>query len=99
MTDTTITTTPAVVTATAEERQQALNAYVTNLAAQGWRVVSQSATNAQLVKGKPTNHVLHLILSIITLGVWLIVWALVAILSGQKEKLVTVDPYGVVHVS
>lgn len=94
MTDTTITTTPAVVTATAEERQQALNAYVTNLAAQGWRVVSQSATNAQLVKGKPTNHVLHLILTIVTLGLWAVVWILTAIFAGEKTRFVTVDDHG-----
>lgn len=93
MSDTTIAT-PAVVTATAEERQQALNAYVTNLAGQGWRVVSQSATNAQLVKGKPTNHVLHLILTIVTLGLWAVVWILTAIFAGEKTRFVTVDEQG-----
>ena len=33
-----------------------------------WRVESQTDYNAILVKGKPVNHVLHLILSIVTFG-------------------------------
>lgn len=32
---------------------------------------------------KKTNHILHLLLSIVTLGVWLLVWALLPILTYE----------------
>jgi hypothetical protein len=60
----------------------------------GWRVASQSPTQATLVKGKPTNHILHLILSIITLGLWIPVWILVVVLGGEKHEVITVQPDG-----
>lgn len=85
--------------ATTEERTAALDKYVLSAGHSGWRVQSQTSTTAQLLKGKPTNHILHLILSIITLGVWLIVWVLVVIFAGQKQRVVTVDEYGRVHTS
>lgn len=65
----------------------------------GWRVTSQSATQATLVKGKPTNHILHLILTIITLGLWAIVWICVAIFGGEKHEVITVQPDGQVLFS
>ena len=92
-------TTTASEKATAEERTAALERYVLNAGRHGWRVQSQTATQAQLLKGKPTNHILHLILSIITLGLWLIVWVLMVIFAGEKQRLVTVDEYGRVHES
>lgn len=91
------TTTPE--RATADERSAALERYVLDAGRHGWRVQSQTPTTAQLLKGKPTNHVLHLILSIITLGLWLVVWILVVIFAGQKQRVVTVDNYGNVHTS
>ena len=47
-----------------------------------------------MVRGHRPNHVLHLILTLITLGVWAIVWILVAILGGEKRKVISVDEYG-----
>ena len=86
-------------TVSQEDRTAALERYVAQAGRQGWRVQSMSANQAQLLKGKPTNHILHLILSIITLGLWLIVWLGVVIFAGQKERLVTVDQLGNVHAS
>lgn len=60
----------------------------------GWRVISQTPTQAQLVKGKPTSHVLHLILTIFTAGLWALVWIGLAIFAGEKQKFVSVDEYG-----
>lgn len=60
----------------------------------GWHVESQSDTQATLVKGKPTNHVLHVILCIITLGLWIPVWVAVVIFAGEKHELLTVQPGG-----
>ena len=33
-----------------------------------------------------TNHVLHLILSVLTLGFWIFVWILVAMSNGIERK-------------
>ncbi len=39
---------------------------------------------------KKTNHVLHVILSVLTLGLWIPVWIGVAIVNSmRKEKSVT----------
>lgn len=55
----------------------------------GWRVESRSPTQAVVVKGRRTNHLLHLILTLVTLGVWAIVWILIAIFGGEKRKVLT----------
>jgi hypothetical protein len=36
------------------------------------------------IQSKP-NHVLHLLLTIFTLGVWLIIWILVGLLQGKPQ--------------
>ncbi len=36
-----------------------------------------------MVRRKGTNHILHLLLSIITFGFWIIVWILVALKIGS----------------
>jgi len=56
-------------------------------------VESQTDTNAIIRCGKSTNHVLHLLLSIFTLGIWLCIWLIVSILS-RKTKSLSVDEYG-----
>ena len=35
---------------------------------------------------KNTNHILHLILSLLTMGLWLIVWLIVAISNNSHNK-------------
>lgn len=56
----------------------------------GWRVESRTDHQAVLVIGHRPNHILHLILTIITFGIWAIVWILVAVLGGEKRKTITV---------
>ena len=38
-----------------------------------------------LNKKKKTNHILHLLLSIITAGIWIIIWILVAISNSSEN--------------
>ena len=38
-----------------------------------------------LSKKKKTNHLLHLILSILTAGIWLIIWILVVASNGSEN--------------
>lgn len=60
----------------------------------GSRIESQSDFQAVLVQGHRPNHVLHLLLTVFTLGLWLIVWIIVAGAGGEKRALLTVDEYG-----
>ncbi len=78
-----------------EERRAALAQriqYLVNV--EGARVESQSDFQAVVVKGKPVNHILHLILTIVTFGLWAIVWLGVAIFGGESRHMVSVDEYG-----
>lgn len=65
-------------------------AEVDKLLRDGWRIESQTPTQVVLVKGEPFNHVLHLLLSIFTAGLWLPVWFLKAISprSGMHRRVV-----------
>lgn len=75
---------------TAEDRQYALAARVAHWVKWGYRPESQTPEQAVLVTGRRPNHILHVILSVITLGLWLVVWFLVACFSGEKRKTVSV---------
>ncbi len=65
-----------------------------NQVGQGARVESQSDYQAFLIKGKRPNHILHLILSLVTVGLWVPVWILVAIIGGEKRQSASVDEWG-----
>jgi uncharacterized membrane protein len=39
----------------------------------------------QLKSKHDTNHILHLVLSVITFGWWIIVWVLIAIINRSKR--------------
>jgi len=80
------------------ERRALLGRTIANHAGQGYRVESQSDYQAFLVKGHRPNHLLHAIISILTL-VWFIGWIVVAIQGGEERKMVEVDPYGNVIVA
>ena len=41
-----------------------------------------------MVKGRRTNHLLHLLLSVISLGFWVPVWVLLGISGGEKRKVI-----------
>lgn len=77
-----------------EERKAALAQHVAQAIARGARVESQSDYQAVVVYGKRVNHVLHAILSVLMVGLWLIVWALLVLTGGEKRNLIQVDDYG-----
>lgn len=77
-----------------EDRRQLLDDTVQKWAANGWRVEQRDGYQATLVKGKRVNHILHLLLTIITAGVWAIVWIALAIAGGQRHQVVSIDPSG-----
>lgn len=76
------------------DRKRALANTISNWVAQGYRVESQSDFFAVVVTGHRPNHILHLILTIVTFGVWGIVWIGLALFGGEKRRSLTVDEYG-----
>lgn len=80
---------------TADQRKEILARAVSmQLARGGSRVESQSDFNAVIVTGKPVNHVLQLILTLVTLGVWAIVWIPLVLFTGEKRQVIFVDEFG-----
>lgn len=73
-----------------DERRTLLASQVARLVGKGWRVEAQNDFQATLVKGHRPNHLLHLILTLLTLGLWAIVWIIVAVVSGEKRRVVMV---------
>ena len=77
-----------------EERHELLARAVANEIRQGWRVESQTDYQAVIVSGQRPNHVLHLILTLITFGLWAIVWIALVAFGGEKRGVIEIDPYG-----
>ena len=80
------------------ERKQTLATTVTNRVAQGRRVESQTDFQAILVHGHRPNHLLHLIVTLCTLGLWGLVWLGIAVLGGEKRETVQIDEWGNIQI-
>lgn len=70
----------------------------TQIALGNRRIESQTDDQAVIVRGRPVNHMLHLILTLIT-GVWAIVWLVVVLLGGEKREAISVDEFGTISRS
>lgn len=81
-----------------DDRKALLAQTVSSEIAQGARIESQSEYQAVLVRGKPINHILHLILTLVTCGIWGIVWIILASTGGEKRSVASVDDFGNVTV-
>ena len=75
-------------------RDEALAAAVANQARRGWRVVARSNDQAVVVKDHRPNHRRHLGLTIVTLGVWSIVWIIATVRGGEEYRVIAVDDHG-----
>ena len=64
------------------------------VAARGGRVEARPPTSAVVVTGKPVNHILHLLITVLLCGFWLPVWIIVSINGGEKRTTVSVDKNG-----
>jgi hypothetical protein len=78
----------------ADGRKATLDRALQRLGAEGWRIETRSDFQATIAKGNRINNTLHLILTIITVGIWGIVWIILAIVGGIKRRMITVDEYG-----
>ncbi len=84
---------------TTDERKDLMARRITSIIAQGLRVESQGDFQAVLVRGHRVNHILHLIITLITFGFWGVVWIGLVVFGGEKRELVQVDEFGNVSVS
>ena len=80
-------------------RRKILETNVMDAVAKGWSIESQGQYHAVIVQGERVNHLLHLILSIITVGLWIIVWLILVISGGQERMMIYVDEQGEVSVT
>jgi hypothetical protein len=79
-----------------EQRKRLLDEAVSASSLLGWDVHGRSDYQAVLIRpaGK-VNHILHLILTLLTAGLWLFVWVIL-VLARKKERrqIISVDKYG-----
>lgn len=79
---------------TLDERKAILAQQIQMAVARGGRIQSQSDSIVVIMHGKPVNHMLHLFITLITSGIWLIGWIIVAMKGGEKREMITVDEFG-----
>lgn len=80
------------------DTRAALQAALARQLRKGARVESQSDHSAVVVRGSKPNHVLHLILSVVTGGIWLVVWGWMVGVKKEHRIMVSVDGHGRVSV-
>jgi hypothetical protein len=61
------------------------------------RLVHRGDSSAILVTGRPVNHVLHLLITVLTCGLWLIPWLVESWVGGERTIVLTLDDSG--HVT
>ena len=77
-----------------EDRRRLLSQRISQLVAEGYRVESQNEYMAVLVSGRRVNHLLHFFIGVFTLGLWWIVWILIAAAGGERRQVLAVDEFG-----
>lgn len=77
-----------------ERRRAILSEQIQEQARHGYRIESESEFQAVMVKGHRPNHILHLLLTVLTLGLWVVVWISVVIWGGERRRMIVVDEYG-----
>jgi hypothetical protein len=94
MSDISVTTGDPGRVKTPEERKAMLDSALHLWGAKGFRIENRSDFQATVSKGKEIRHVLHIVLSIITAGVWLLVYLPLWLLTGIRRRMVSIDEYG-----
>ena len=61
---------------------------VPTLIRQGWRIETETDELVVLVTGRRVNHILHLLLTLITVGIWVLVWIILVVTGGEKRKVI-----------
>ena len=75
-------------------RQERLNQAIAAELARGGRIESQTGSSAVIVRGSRVNHILHLLLTLITIGFWVIVWLIISAAGGERRRIINADASG-----
>lgn len=83
------------------DRQDRLQQAMNSLAGTGRQITPLGPFQFQVVNpGSQVNHILHLLITLFTCGLWVIVWILLAVSQGEERRqLVFVDSFGSVWIS
>ena len=80
------------------DRLEQLNDAIAQRTLRGWTLVDRNDSDVTATLSLPpkrVNHVLHLLLSIVTFSVWLIVWFMLSMFQRpEKRVLISIDRYG-----
>lgn len=64
----------------------------------GWLLINRDDSNASAILGRPgksVNHILHLLLSLLTFGLWVFIWILLTIFQTREKRVsIWIDPFG-----
>lgn len=83
----------------AERRREILEQAVAYYVGRTAQVETLMEYQAVLRYGRPVNHILHLLLTVFTLGLWAPIWLLIVVLgSGERRRVLSVDPFGLVQL-
>ena len=78
------------------ERSEILETSTMDAVSKGWRIESKGQFYAVVVEGRSVNHILHLLLTILTSGLWIIVWLLLVVSGGERRRMIYVNEFGYV---
>lgn len=81
------------------ERRRLLSQQLAVMEQEGKRIVFHGDYQAIVADGTPVNHILHLMLSFFTIGLWAIIWIIDISFHKESKELVRVDSKGNVTVS
>jgi hypothetical protein len=62
------------------------------------RVAFQGDDRVVVITGRPVNHILHLLLTIATAGLWIFGWILASATGGEQSHILTLNDAGDVVV-
>lgn len=84
-------------TMVAVDRARSLDDAVARLVAdRHGRVGFHSGERAVIFTGRPVNHLLHLVITVLTAGAWVLPWLIITITNHEDAHTLTVDDAGVV---
>ena len=81
------------------QRRRLLSQQLAVMEEEGKRIVFRGDYQAIVADGTPVNHILHLMLSFFTVGLWAIIWMVDISFHKETKEFVRVDIKGIVTVT
>lgn len=82
---------------TTEQRAEILNVEVARLVNQGWAAESVAGTQAVLFRGRRIGWFWNLLLTLVTSGLWAIVWVIRVLKNSGDRIVIYVDESGIIR--